>query len=192
MSTVNNNSLDDDSDSLDQVPNGEFVQLFTKSQRRLFLFILAQLGNPTDAEDVLQETNVIIWSKFHQFQPGTSFFAWAGKIASYEILKHRDRQRAANRIKFSDEFLNQIASEAIEISDELELRREALSDCLRHLKSDDRELIQARYSPGENGLGVAERLGRPANSVYQSIGRIRKVLFDCVTRRLAATARVAT
>lgn len=193
MSNSQNNSLDDDdSDSLDQVPNGDFVQLFTKSQRRLFLFILAQIGNANDAEDVLQETNVIIWSKFHQFQLGTSFFAWAGKIATFEILKYRDRQRAANRIKFSDEFLAHVAAEAMELSDELELRRAALSDCLRGLRPDDRELIQARYSPGENGLKMAEHLGRPANSVYQSIGRIRKVLFDCVTRRLAATTRATT
>ncbi len=191
-STSQTQSSDDDSDSLDKVPNGEFVQLFTKSQRRLFLFILAQIGSANDAEDVLQETNVIIWSKFHQFQPGTSFFAWAGKIASYEILKYRDRLRTANRIKFSDEFLTLVAAEAIEISDELELRRDALSDCLRGLKAVDRELIQARYSPGENGLKVAEQIGRPANSVYQSVGRIRKVLFDCVTRRLAATTRATT
>ena len=181
----------EDASSLDQVPSAEFVQLFTKLQRRLFLFILAQVGNPTDAEEVLQETNVIIWSKFHQFQAGTNFFAWAGKIATYEILKYRDKRRSS-RLQFSDDFLSRVAEEAIEISDELELRREALSECLRGLKPEDRELIQARYAPGENGLRVAEKLGRPINSVYQSIGRIRKVLFDCVTRRLASTVRATT
>ena len=178
----------DDSGSLEQVPNAEFVQLFTKSQRRLFLFILAQVNNTTDAEEILQDTNVIIWSKFHQFQLGTSFFAWSGIIATYEILKYREKKRAG-RLLFSDEFISRVAADAIELSDELEKRREALSECLRLLKADDRELIQARYAPGENGLKVAERLGRPTNSVYQSIGRIRKVLFDCVTRRLTATAR---
>ncbi|MFM9959666.1 MAG: sigma-70 family RNA polymerase sigma factor [Planctomycetaceae bacterium] len=180
----------DDSGSLEQVPCGEFVQLFTKSQRRLFLFILAQVSNTTDAEEILQDTNVIIWSKFHKFQLGTSFFAWAGKIATYEILKYRDKKRAG-RLVFSDEFISRVADDAIEISDELEKRREALSECLRHLRADDHKLIQARYAPGENGLQLAERLGRPSNSVYQSIGRIRKVLFDCVTRRLTATARTS-
>lgn len=178
----------DDASSLEQVPNAEFVQLFTKSQRRLFLFILAQVNNLADAEEILQDTNVIIWSKFHQFQLGTSFFAWAGKIATYEILKYREKKRVG-RLQFSDEFISRVAAEAIEINDELEQRREALSECLHRLKADDRELIQARYAPGENGLKVAELLGRPANSVYQSIGRIRKVLFDCVTRRLTAAAR---
>jgi len=185
------NESAEDAGSLDQVPSAEFVQLFTKLQRRLFLFILSQVGNPTDAEEILQDTNVLIWSKFHQFQLGTNFFAWAGKIATYEILKYRDRRRAG-RLLFSDEFVARVAEEAIEISEDLERRREALSDCLRRLKPNDRELIQARYAPGENGLKVAEKLGRPVNAVYQSIGRIRKVLFDCVTRRLTAAARPTT
>ena len=190
MSDQSNKSAEDAS-SLDQVPSAEFVQLYTKLQRRLFLFILAQVGNPTDAEEVLQETNVIIWSKYHQFQAGTNFFAWAGMIATYEIRKYRDRRRD-RRLQFSNEFLTQVSEEAIELNDELELRREALSDCLHRLKQEDRELIQARYAPGENGLKVAEKLGRPSNSVYQSVGRIRKALFDCVTRRLASTARATT
>ena len=185
------NKTAEDASSLDQVPSAEFVQLFTKLQRRLFLFILSQVGSPADAEEVLQETNVIIWSKFHQFQLGTNFFAWAGMIATYEIRKFRDRRRD-RRLQFSDEFLSQVSEDAIELNEELELRREALNECLQRLKPDDRELIQARYAPGENGLRVAEKLGRPTNSVYQSVGRIRKVLFDCVTRRLALTVRATT
>lgn len=193
VSNMSNSMMNtaEDAGSLDQVPNADMVQLFTKSQRRLFLFIMSQVGNPTDAEEVLQETNVIIWSKFHQFQMGTNFFAWAGKIATFEVLKFRERSRN-RRVQFSDDFLACVAEEVIEMNDELECRREALSECLSRLKPIDRELIQARYAPGENGSKVADRLGRPANSVYQSIGRIRKTLFDCVTRRIASAARPAT
>ena len=49
---------DDQSDSalkLPVAPAEDFVQLFTKWQRRLFLFILAQVPNLVDAEEILQE-----------------------------------------------------------------------------------------------------------------------------------------
>jgi RNA polymerase sigma-70 factor (ECF subfamily) len=36
---------------------------------------------------------------------------------------------------------------------------------------------------------VARQLGRPANSVYQSLSRIRRTLLDCIKRRLAAEAQ---
>jgi RNA polymerase sigma-70 factor (ECF subfamily) len=46
-----------------------------------------------------------------------------------------------------------------------------------------------RYAPGETGKNLAEQIGRPSNSVYQSLGRIRRTLMECIQRRLAAEAR---
>lgn len=166
-------------------PNSEFVQLFTRHQRRLFLHILAQVSHPVDAEEILQETNVIAWSKFHQFQLGTNFLAWVAQIATFEIMKYRSRRRR-ERLQFSEEFLDAIAEESIARADELEARRAALVHCIQKLRDKDRELIQQRYAPGESGKGLAETLGRPANSVYQSLGRIRRTLLECVERKLAA------
>jgi RNA polymerase sigma-70 factor (ECF subfamily) len=167
------------------VPDAEFVQVFTRHQRRLYLYILSQVPSPIAAEEILQEANVVIWSKFRQFQPGTNFLAWSTQIANYEILKHRTK-RKRDRLMFSDEFIHQVAEEALERSDELERRRAALVHCIEKLRPADRELIQHRYAPGETGKNLAEALGRPANSVYQSLGRIRRTLWECVQRRLAA------
>ncbi len=162
----------------------EFVQLFTSYQRRLYLYILGQVGNPNDAEEILQETNVILWKKFDRFEPGTNFYAWAAQIASYEVLKHRDRRRR-DKLYFSDEFVQYVAEESRNMSDELEARHQALMECLQKLKPSDLKLIQQRYKSGENGKSVAEWLGRPVNSVYQSLGRIRRTLMECVNRQLA-------
>ena len=89
---------------------------------------------------------------------------------------------------FSDEFVRQVASDAIEQADELELRRQQLAVCLSKLRNKDRELIQQRYSVGESGKSVAELLGRPINSVYQSLSRIRRTLLECVNRQTQAQA----
>jgi len=166
-------------------PSGEFVQLFTHHQRRLFLYILSQVSNPVDAEEILQETNVVIWSKCAKFQPGTNFLAWVSQIANFEVMKFRTRKRR-EKLVFSDEFLETVAQTSLERSEELESRRAALADCLNRLRPKDRELIQQRYAPGERGKHLAEQIGRPANSVYQSVGRIRRSLLDCIQQRLTA------
>ncbi len=163
----------------------EFVRLFTKYQRRIFLFILAQVGNPTEAEDLHQQTNLVLWMKFSHFKPGTNFLAWAMKIARYEILRRRARLQS-ERTLFSDEFLDAVAGEVEERVDYLEARRAALAECLKKLRPRDRELIEQRYAPGASGKAVAERLGRPLNAVYQSLGRIRRALHECINRRLSA------
>lgn len=164
--------------------SAEFVQLFTLHQRRLFLYILSQVPNPIEAEEVLQEANVVIWSKSAQFRPGTNFLAWVSQIANFEVMKYRSRRRRDRR-QFSDEFLETVSRDALERSDELEDRRRALVECMEKLRPRDRELIQQRYAPGERGKHVAEQMGRPVNSVYQSLGRIRRALLECIQRRLS-------
>jgi len=166
-------------------PSEEFIHLFTRHQRQLYLLILAQLGRLQDAEEALQETNVVILSKHQQFVPGTNFFAWAAQIGHYEVLKSRQRKQR-DRLRFSDEFVDAVASEMESQVDDLEMRREALQDCMSKLREKDRELIRKRYQPGASGRDEAEALGRPANSLYQSIGRIRRTLFECIRRRLSA------
>lgn len=168
-------------------PSEEFVQQFTVHQRRLYLFILSQLASTQDAEEVLQETNLVIWSKYHQFDVKTNFFAWAARIATYEILKHRQRRRS-DKLRFSDEFVEAVSRDVQERSDEFEQRRAALELCLQKLRPDDRQLIHQRYQPGNRGKHLAADLGRPANSVYQSLGRIRRSLLECIQRRLAVEA----
>ena len=173
--------------TLRQAPSEEFIQLFSRFQRRLFLYILAQVPNPVDAEEIQQETNIVIWNKSHKFQPGTNFYAWTCQIAAYEVMKFRDRTRRDKHL-FSDEFIKRVAHETASDTERLEDRRKALIGCLGKLRAQDRDLIQKRYAPGENGKSVAESLGRPINSVYQSLGRIRRTLFECVNRRLTAEA----
>ncbi len=162
----------------------EFVQLFTKAQRRLYLYILAQIGNVLEAEEVLQETNTIILAKHEQYEPGTNFQAWAMQIATYEILKSRQR-KGREKLRFSDEFLKAVAEESQAQSDRLDERRAALEYCLKKLRAKDRKLIQNRYRPGTTAKDLAAQMGRPANSVYQSLGRIRRTLLECVNRRLS-------
>ena len=166
-------------------PGGEFVQLFTKHQRRLYLYILAQVPSPVDAEEILQEANIVVWRKFDRFELGTNFFAWSCRIANYEVLKYRDRRRR-DRLRFSNEFVELVSREIADNAEIVLEKRNALLGCLSKLRPQDRELIRQRYASGENGNSLAELLGRPVNSVYQSLGRIRKTLLECMKRRIAA------
>jgi RNA polymerase sigma-70 factor (ECF subfamily) len=165
-------------------PNEEFVRLFTTVQRSLYVSILPMVHTPADAEEVLQETNVVILSKWAQFRPGTNFLAWARAIARLEVL--RFRRRSFHRVQLLDDDVIHLIAERLEAEQvNLEEHREALVHCVGKLRQQDQDLIRRRYSPGANGDRVAGDLGRPANSVYQSLGRIRRMLVECVRRRLA-------
>ncbi|MEO2017693.1 MAG: sigma-70 family RNA polymerase sigma factor [Fuerstiella sp.] len=166
------------------VPGEAFIREFTQSQRPLYLYILPLVGNSADADEVLQEANLVIWAKWHQFELGSNFLAWGRAIARLEVFRHR-RNRGRKLTFLDGNVLDLVAQRSEAVNEKLELRQAALAKCLGQLRPRDRDLIQMRYAAGANGDKVAKNLGRPANSVYQSLGRIRRVLMECVRMQLA-------
>jgi RNA polymerase sigma-70 factor (ECF subfamily) len=166
------------------LPDEEFVREFTRAQRYVYLFILSQVGRVQDAEEILQDTNLVVWSKSHQFQKGTNFISWSYQIATYEILKFRQKQQRS-KLLFNDELLQGIARTFDATDTVWESRWQALEACMQKLHEHDRQLIRQRYLSGLSGKELAESVGRPANSLYQSFSRIRKTLMSCIDRQMA-------
>lgn len=162
----------------------EFAALLGRHQRQIYVYILSLMPKPTDAEDVLQETNIVLWEKFHEYRSGSSFATWACQIARYKVFQHL-QQGHRRPVLMDFDLLAELAAEAEAISDELNDDRLRLTKCLEQLAPEDRVLILRRYAPGETGQSLAEFLGRPANSVYQSLSRIRRRLNECVGRARA-------
>ena len=50
----------------------EFVRLLMAHERQIFTYILTLLPHVADAEDVLQETSIVLWRKFPEYQAGTT------------------------------------------------------------------------------------------------------------------------
>ena len=183
MAQSSQQSLADNS-GIRQAPSEDFVRSFTQSQRTLYLFILPLVQTTADAEEVLQETNVVMLSKWAQFEPGTNFLAWCRAIARLEVFRFR-RSRHHRVLLLGDDVVDLLADQMEEQPSDFELRRDALAECINKLRSQDRELIRQRYTTGSSGDSVAQQMGRPPNSVYQSLGRVRRVLLECIRRRLA-------
>jgi RNA polymerase sigma-70 factor, ECF subfamily len=162
-----------------------FAQLLATCQRRVFLYLLSLLHNAADAEEVLQETNVVLWRKFDQYEPGTSFDRWACRIAYFEAMKRREKSLRHERL-FSNEFVETLAREAEDTLERLEPRRRALEGCLGKLSETDRQLVLRRYQDRGTTQGVAESFGRSVQGTRRALHRIRMALLACIERTLAA------
>ena len=86
----------------------EFADLLREAHRELFGFIFALLQNRADAEDVYQQTAMVLWRKFASFERGTNFVAWAIRVAQFEI-KDYVKARRRRKVFFNDEILDAIA-----------------------------------------------------------------------------------
>jgi RNA polymerase sigma-70 factor (ECF subfamily) len=161
----------------------EFVGLFAVHAQRLYAVIYALLPHAADADDVFQETSKLLWERFHEFTPGSNFFAWACRVAQYQVMASRQRQRRS-RVQFSDEFLAAVAEQAGNDGSLLAAQQRLLADCLQKLKARDRDLVHARYQPGITIADLAARLDRSLDAVYKALQRAHQQLLACVERNL--------
>ena len=85
---------------LRQVAHGDgeaFHQLYLETNRSVYSFILSILKNPQDAEEVLQETYLKIWTSAGSYKPQGKPLAWMFTIArNLCYMKFRDQKRIAD------------------------------------------------------------------------------------------------
>ena len=163
----------------------QLMLLMMQHQRRIFSYIYMLVPSRADADDILQETSLVICEKFSQFKPGTDFAAWACQIAYWEVRRARQKY-ARSKVVFDQEVVDAVAHTAAAMIDEVSERHEALGRCLKKLHPRDRELVLTRYEPGCGVEHAAQRTGRSLQAAYKALGRIRKMLLDCVSNQLAA------
>lgn len=171
-------------DAAEQNRAETFLALHVQNHNRLAAFVHTLVPVWQDAEEIIQDTLMVLWRKFDEFDPGSSFFAWAARVAQYEVLNYRRRKRHKPLV-FDDEVLEVLASAALEQMDDLELRRAALENCIRKLPERDRELLQLRYRDGGSVHAAAEALHRTTGHVQRLLRKIRSGLLRCVHLRIS-------
>jgi RNA polymerase sigma-70 factor (ECF subfamily) len=166
----------------------EFVRLFSRHQRQVHAYIGTVLANQADVEEVLQETSIILWSKFDAYDRERPFVNWACGIAHLQILRFF-RQHRRQMLPFDEPVIEKLLADRTQMEDVLADRRGALAECLAHLRVKDRQLIEACYCPGAKIKNVADQFGRPVGALYHTLGRIRRTLLECIERRAAQEGR---
>ena len=160
-----------------------FIRLFTAHEAHLSAFAMSLIPNWSDADDVLQQTNLVLWKKFDQFDLGTNFFAWASRILYLEAKEFRKRQ-LRSKLLFSDDFLETVARQVDASAEDLAERQQVLQFCIGRLKDSQRELLRLRYEEGGDIAGIAAALGRSVKTIYNALGAVRRALVDCADRQL--------
>src|SRR3954462_13667886 len=87
------------------------MTLMTRHQRQIFSYIYTLVPRRHDAEDLLQETSLVICEKFPEFEIGTDFVAWACQIAYWRVRYSRQKF-ARSKVLFDQDLLDVVAKTA--------------------------------------------------------------------------------
>lgn len=166
-------------------PGEQFVQQLIGVQDRLYAYVYSLLGDANSADDVVQQSNVVLWRKADDFTPGSDFGAWACSVAYFEVLAWRQKL-GRDRLRFNDQLIQRMAAQSQQVCSAADDTRRALRECLAGLTDPQRKLMELRYEPGMTVKEIAQQLNRPAGSIAQTLYRIRTALAECVKQKLAA------
>lgn len=166
-------------------PTEQFSKWLNEIQTRLHGYIFSLTRDLSDTDDLYQQTALILWKKFDQFDPDqSSFLSWACGVARFEVMNFL-RVRSRKKLYFSDQLnLQLIQCFDKEPNTEVELRKEALEKCKSSLRDRDRALVDECYGQSDGVRRVAEKLDRSSQSVHNSLKRIRTALFECIKKQL--------
>ena len=162
----------------------EFLRLFLQNQRRIYGLILALVPNGPDADDILQETSAVLWQKFDEFDPATSFSAWSLRIARYQVMAYYTTKRR-QKARLSDETLDAVVEKMSSRKDREDARSALLDGCLGDLPEPDRQLIELLYRAGASVEEVARRSGKTVVAAYKALHRAHDRLLQCMRGKLA-------
>ncbi len=162
-----------------------FLELLTAHDRALSLYVHGLVPRDSEAEDILQQTKLLLWKHFDDFTLGTHFLAWARKTAFHQILTHR-RQKKREHLPLDEEALEALGHAVSQLADDGSPRQDALRACLNKLPTEHRQLIHLRYYDELEIDQIADRVSRTEAAVYRALSRVRVTLMDCVQKQLEA------
>lgn len=165
-------------------PPEELVRLLASSYEALYRYVFALLADEDGTREVVQETYVALTRKYAEYDPARPFLPWACRFALREVLRHRAAGRRHAR-HLEPEVIARLARRREQLGDHLQARLAALDLCLERLPEADRRLLRDRYEGRVPVDELAGRSGVPRRTLFRRLERVRRGLYECVSRRLA-------
>lgn len=151
-----------------------FQKLYQNTDRTIYSFILSIIRNPQDAEEIMQETFLKVWTSAGSYQSQGKPLAWMFTIArNLCYMKFRDKKHEAD-IGLSDLSEMEMGEFCPQIEDAAD--KMVLYAALHILKEEERQIVLLHTTAGLKHREIAADLELPLATVLSKYNRAMKKL----------------
>ena len=158
-----------------------FMRHWTSAQPAVANYVHALVRDHGSARDVLQETAVVLFRRFAEYDGERPFVAWALGIARFQVMGLR-RDAARSLVTFDEALLTRFTETWADLVPESSDRGELLESCMDRLSAHARRTLRLRYFEELTADEIAVRLGGSGPSIRVTLQRIREQLRACIER----------
>lgn len=163
---------------------GALVNRFAGAVRSLCLL---RSADPIRADDIAQQVFLTAWEKMPELRAGAPFWPWLERITRNHLLNEWRRVQRERGLKqrYTVAWLakHECNDDQAEESEELLAQVNTLRQCLEQIPPNMRMMVKMRYEEDHTSDEIAAAMGRSADSVRQTLLRLREKLRECMQRR---------
>ena len=165
------------------------IQQYLQLRSEFMGYLYAMTRDAELSEEVYQNAAVVVIEKAEKPETIRDFRAWAKEVVRRQAL-HAIRARkvsARHGRPISPELLEAVSNAFTQDESEGSIVRDeagALRQCLDGLPTDKRELVAMRYECDSSFDEISKRIGSTPAAVQRALSRVRKVLHECIQRRM--------
>jgi len=156
-----------------------FGELYDTHVDAVYRYVLYRVREPSDAEDLTSEVFTRAFANIHRYRwQGKSFLAWLYTIARNAVTDRRRRQRPT--VDLDDAY--GVAEEGPTAHDLAALSEQvdALRGAVKHLTTEQQEVLSLRFVENMSSRQVAKMLGKNEGAIralqFRALGRLRKLM----------------
>ena len=174
---------DHDLDLINQIASGDqeaLCQLYSLYSQRMYAYALRLTGVPTTAEDIIQDTLVIVWQDAHRFRGEGKVLAWLLGIVHHTAMKSL---RHTPRFISNDLETNLVNPEpSPEDQFQIDERKQWLQEGLQTLSPEHRAALELVFYQGLSLKEAAMVCRCPVGTIKSRLSYARKQLRGILSR----------
>ena len=134
----------------------EFLTVFLANEREIFRYAAALVPTIGDAQEIVQQTAVVLWEKFDQYDATRPFAPWACRFA-LNIARQWMARRRRWKALLDGDLAEELALRREQLRSEFDSRLVHLEHCLEKLPAEQRSLVDGYYFQQSDVDTIAEQ-----------------------------------
>ncbi|HEY4552714.1 MAG TPA: RNA polymerase sigma factor [Bacillaceae bacterium] len=169
---------------IQQVLSGDkqaYAHIINKYKNPLYATVVRMVKNPQDAQDLVQEAFIKVYSQLGKYERKSSFSSWLYRVAINHCMD--EFRKKHNRLQHVE--MNEEKAPNTEHPEVVFLKKEKnrqLEKLIRTLPEEERWIILLRYVNELSYAEISELTGIPVSHVRNKLHRAKKKMRETVKR----------